>query len=196
MNTIETIIDMTINGPGDSDRHALVLFSLILQNKSKSVMELGVRSGRTTMPIFEACKITRASMISVDMNKPQFDYKILEEGYPNFKFVLSDSIIFLEKCVSNKVYFDFVFVDDWHDGIHVRRELDLLDALTDNKSLIVLHDLMYNNSQPYYNTSVGKNGDEFGNGGPFFAVNSLDKNVWEWCTIPVNNGLTILRKKE
>jgi glycosyltransferase involved in cell wall biosynthesis len=34
--------------------------------------------------------------------------------------------------------------------------------------------------------------DDFSNDG---SVKDLDLNKWEWSTIPVNNGLTILRKK-
>ena len=42
----------------------------------------------------------------------------------------------------------------------------------------------------YYTTTDG----EFGNGGPYGALKLLDRNKWEYCTIPYDHGLTILRK--
>jgi len=34
-----------------------------------------------------------------------------------------------------------------------------------------------------------------GGGGPYKALLELDMDKWEYATIPVNHGLTILRKK-
>ena len=46
----------------------------------------------------------------------------------------------------------------------------------------------------YYNPISAKD-TEWDEGGPFRAVNELDSTKWEWMTIPVNNGLTLLRKR-
>lgn len=194
MIDIQSLIEQTISHTGDSDRHAMTLFSLILQTKSKNILELGVRSGFTTRPMFAAAKLIGAKMTSVDLNRPNFDIAELTKDYSGYNFVLSEAIAFLQNEVVKGERYDFIFIDDWHCGLHVAKELELIDKLTDNTSIITLHDLMAH-SEPNYNTADIFNTGEFGNGGPYAAVNNLDKNAWEFCTIPVNNGLTILRKK-
>ena len=47
----------------------------------------------------------------------------------------------------------------------------------------------------YYPEGTEITDPEWANGGPYRAVKELDSNKWEYVTIPVNNGLTILRKK-
>ena len=65
-----------------------------------------------------------------------------------------------------------------------------------DRASILLHDLMGGNKHPDYFMPLDSNpADEWGEGGPYRAVNELDKNKWEWMTIPVNHGLTLLRKK-
>ncbi len=55
---------------------------------------------------------------------------------------------------------------------------------------------MGRNKHPDYFMPLDWNpADEWGEGGPYRAVEELDKNKWEWMTIPVNHGLTLLRKK-
>ena len=72
--------------------------------------------------------------------------------------------------------------------------IQFLICLSCNNSLILLHDLMGNNSQPNYYHPIDVTSGEWANGGPYEAVKNLPKDKWEWVTIPVNNGLTILRK--
>ena len=95
---------------------------------------------------------------------------------------------------ASKSYYDLVYIDDWHEYSHVKRELELIDKLIDNKSIILLHDLMAF-TYPVYHQPLEANKDtEWGEGGPTRAVFELNKDHWEWSTIPVNNGLTILRR--
>ena len=46
----------------------------------------------------------------------------------------------------------------------------------------------------YHLPLEGLKNSEWGEGGPTRAVFELDPERWEYATIPVNNGLTILRK--
>lgn len=202
MHLIELLINKTLLGTGDSDKHLMTLFSLAISINSRNILELGTRKGVTTLPLLIAAKLKNARLTSVDIE--QTTYIPPDELKDNWTFIKSDAIEFLEQ---NKTHYDLVYIDDWHDGLHVQKEINLLEKYIDKSSLVILHDLMYNNTQPNYNkdmagVTINKgqrkitlgNG-EFANGGPFFAVNSLDKEIWEWATIPVNNGLTILRKK-
>jgi hypothetical protein len=136
-----------------------------------------------------------ASLVSVDIENPSFTPP--DELKSHWNFVRSDAIQFLE---SNTTKFDIVFIDDWHEGNHVKKEIDLVDKFSDKSTIILLHDLMYGWKNPNYtNIDSGAQIDwgtpgEFDNGGPCRAVFSLDKNRWEWATLPFCNGLTLLRK--
>ena len=152
------------HGQGDSDKHLLTLYSIALQISAKSILELGVRSGLTTLPLICAAA-------------------------ENAGTVLQDVASFPDNR------FDLVYIDDWHSYDHVKMELEIINKLVTPSSIILLHDLMYSNAQPDYRSDVNTADPEWLNGGPYRAVAELDKDIWEWSTIPVNHGLTILRKK-
>lgn len=178
----------------DSDRHVLPLFALAVSLNAKRILELGVRYGDSTLPLLMAAKLTQGQLWSVDIAQTAF--KPDEDLSPYWSFIQSDAISFLEQTVEHGVgSFDLVFVDDWHGYRHVKRELELLDQLVTPRSIILLHDLMYGGTPPNYHSDVFESNPEFSEGGPYRAVNELDKNKWEWSTIPVDHGLTILRKK-
>jgi hypothetical protein len=57
-NLFSKIINFTLSEtPRDSDWHLMTLFSLVLQNKSKNILELGVRYGDTTEPMIAAASL-------------------------------------------------------------------------------------------------------------------------------------------
>ena len=90
---------------------------------------------------------------------------------------------------------DVAFVDDWHSYPHVKRQLELLDELVSPSSIILMHDLMYGNTDPFYHVDLSHHEGQWASGGPYRAVAELNPQFWEWSTLPWNNGLTILRKK-
>jgi predicted O-methyltransferase YrrM len=188
---ISTLIDLTLNEGKDSSQHYITLFALILSLKAKNVLELGVRNGNTTKPFLLGLDYVKGNLTSVDIeDNPYLRNKL--KDFTNWNFIVSDSIKFLESVKPGTIY-DLVFVDDWHDGLHVKKQLELIEKMITPSSLVVLHDCMCLNTQPNYHYYQDKEG-EFANGGPWRAIKELDKSVWEYVTIPVNNGLTILRK--
>lgn len=79
---------------------------------------------------------------------------------------------------------------------HVKRELELIDKISNENTIIFLHDLMGMSHHPHYFNPMSHNPEtEWGEGGPYRAVAELDLTKWEWMTLPVNHGLTLLRKK-
>ena len=178
-------------GTGDSDKHVLTLYAIALSLGAKNILELGVRSGATTLPLLTAAKKTGGGVTSVDINDT--DFSCPDEFKDTWTFVKSDAIQFLEKC-SNPPY-DMVYIDDWHAYSHVKREFELLDYLITPKTVILVHDLMYGNHEPYYHTDLTLQSGQWEEGGPYRAVAELNPQFWEFATIPVNNGLTIVRKK-
>lgn len=180
---------LTVNN--DSSAHYITLYAIALSIRAKRILELGVRGGETSFPLIAAARITGGHVYSVDINRTEF---MPEPGSP-WTFYLMDAISFLEGKAHAKEQYDLVFVDDWHSYPHVRRELELIAQLVTPTSVVLLHDLMAFNREPFYFNSVDEPAqNEFGLGGPFRAVSELDRTTWEWATIPVSNGLTLLRK--
>ena len=75
------------------------------------------------------------------------------------------------------------------------QELSLISDYVSSKDLILLHDLMYGNSQPHYRSVDAPQDKQWDKGGPYKAISGLNLDVWEYVTIPRCHGLTILRKK-
>lgn len=181
------------HGQDTTDRHLLTFFSLAVGINAKNILELGVRDGNSTLPWIVAAKETGGAVTSVDLEPTSWqcpkDYNIY------WSFVQSDAIKFLEEQVSANKQYDLIYVDDWHAYRHVKRELELIEHLVGPRSLVLIHDLMYMHADPHYRCELNTTDPQWAEGGPYRAVAELDTNVWEWSTIPVNHGMTILRKK-
>jgi hypothetical protein len=187
---IDNFCDKALYGNLDSDRHIITIFSIALASKGKTFVELGVREGHTTEPLYEAAKLNGGHLWSVDINIPT-EFKSNDK---NYTFSQKDSIEFLENWPKDKKI-DLVYVDDWHSYYHVKKQLELLDQLVGPSSVILLHDLMYGNTDPFYHSDLTLKEGQWAEGGPYRAVSELNPQFWEWSTLPWNNGLTILRKK-
>jgi len=160
---------------------------------AKRILELGVRDGNSTMPWLLAAKELGGFVDSVDLEPTSWQCPDLLKSY--WKFTQSDAIKFLEDCVTEETQYDLIYIDDWHSYAHVKRELELVENMITPSGIILLHDLMYNNSQPDYHMELNAADDQWAEGGPYRAVAELDPAIWEWATIPSNHGMTLLRKK-
>jgi len=197
LSRMDKFIDKALHGDGDSDRHFISLYAMALASRGKTYVELGVREGHTSEPLYEAAKANGGKLWSVDINHPTEYIPMHDNGFEDrdhYEFVQNDSIRFLEDWPKEKKM-DVVFVDDWHSYKHVKRQLELLDELVGPSSIILLHDLMYGNTDPFYHADLAYAGPQWDGGGPYRAVAELNPQFWEWSTLPWNNGLTILRKK-
>ena len=193
---MDKFIEKALHGEMDSDRHLISIYAMALASRGKTYVELGVREGHTSEPLYNAAKANGGKLWSVDLNQPT-EYTPVVNGFDDFKhyeFVQSDSIKFLEDWPRDHKM-DVVFVDDWHSYPHVKRQLELLDELVGPSSIILLHDLMYGNTDPFYHCDIAHGGPQWDGGGPYRAVAELNPQFWEWSTLPWHNGLTILRKK-
>jgi len=170
--------------------HVFTFFSIALQIKAKKILELGVRDGGSTYPFLVACKALNAQLTSIDI-VPLIG-SMPEDLKSNWTFIQSDAIKFLE---DNTESYDLVYVDDWHSYPHVKKELELINKFATPNTIILLHDLMGNSWPQYHSTLSAPADSEWGEGGPYRAVSELDPEVWEWMTIPVSHGMTLLRKK-
>ena len=190
---LEHVIFKTKFGTGDSDRHGITLFALALSIGAKRVLELGVRTGNTTLPFLMAAQETGGMVYSVDLDPTTFVCPADLKVYWNF--TQQDAHAWLHKACAEQQKFDLIYIDDWHSYEHVKKELEYAEQMTSPSGLIVLHDLMYTDAQPHYRSDPNCTDPQWAGGGPYRAVAELDPAVWEWVTVPVNHGLTILRKK-
>lgn len=189
----EFLLKKVTEGKGDSDKHLLTMYSIALSINAKNILELGVRNGDTTLPYLLAAKENNGYLESVDVNDSSFECPAELKNL--WSFYKTDAIEFLQdKVLENKKY-DLIYIDDWHSYEHVKKELELIDQLIRPGSVVLMHDLMYGNTCPYYHVDLTVCSPQWANGGPYRAVAELNPNFWEFSTIPSNNGLTILRKK-
>ncbi len=181
---MDKFIDKALHGDGDSDRHFISLYAMALASRGKTYVELGVREGHTSEPLYEAAKANGGKLWSVDLNEPA-EYKPYVNGFvdnTHYEFVRNDSIRFLEEWDKDKKM-DVVFVDDWHSYPHVKKQLELLDQCVGPSSIILLHDLMYGNTDPFYHVDLSHAGPQWDGGGPYRAVAELNPQFWEWSTL-------------
>jgi len=189
---LNNVINDVVNGNGDSDKHLMTLFSIALGTKSKKILELGVRDGKTTLPLLLAAKMNNGKVTSIDINDTIFTPPEELKEYLEFKKM--DALKYLEE-VSKDEPFDLIYIDDWHAYQHVKKELEYIDQMVSPRTVILLHDLMYGNHAPHYHSDLTLKHGQWEGGGPYRAVAELNPQFWEFSTIPVNNGLTLLRKK-
>jgi predicted O-methyltransferase YrrM len=190
---LQYLVAKTKYGNDTTDKHQLTFFALSMGIGAKRILELGVRDGNSTMPwLFTALELG-GTVDSVDLEPTR--WQCPDPLKPYWKFTQSDAIKFLEDCVANNTQYDLIYIDDWHSYAHVKRELELVENMITPSGIILLHDLMYNNSQPDYHMELDTEDAQWAEGGPYRAVAELDPAVWEWATIPSNHGMTLLRKK-
>jgi predicted O-methyltransferase YrrM len=166
---------------------------MAMQIHAKKILELGVRTGNTTLPFLCAAKELGGMVHSVDLDATTFQCPDDLRVY--WKFFQSDAIAWLEQQCTQGAQYDLIYIDDWHAYDHVRRELEIIDSMVTPSSIILLHDLMYSNAQPDYRSDLSTADAQWAGGGPYRAVADLDPEIWEWATVPINHGLTVLRKK-
>lgn len=190
-----SILDLeriTLEGKGDSDQHVLTLYAIAVGQKAKRILELGVRNGDSTRPLLLAAQKNGGLLTSVDILPTS--YKPSGQLLPFWKFIQKDALEFLKNDSPSEPY-DFIFVDDWHSYEHVKAEFEQIDRLVSPKTVILVHDLMYGNTCPYYHSDLTLTSGQWAHGGPYRAVAELNPQFWEFATLPYNNGLTLLRKK-
>jgi len=192
MDVLDLFVKRCMNGAFSTDRHLLTLFAIALACKGKTYIELGVKSGNTTMPILTAAYLNDGHLTSVDINNTSF--KVSAPLVSHWQFVKGDALTFLSKWEGP---IDFVFIDDKHSCGHIKKELELIGRWVGPPSVILLHDLMCEAHEPFYHSDISLPEDDlYGAGGPYRAVAELDTAIWEWATLPWGHGLTLLRRKD
>lgn len=187
---IDKLIEKTLTGTGDSDKHLVTLFGIALGCPGNVFIELGVRGGTTTEPLKLAAELKKGKLYSVDI--ADFD-QVNTKHWEFHKSCAIDFLLGWEREKKEKP--SLVYIDDWHAADHVKKELEILDRIVSPSTVILIHDTQYGGHEPFYHCDLHHAGDQWAGGGPYRAVAELNPQFWEFSTLPWNNGLTILRKK-
>lgn len=178
----------------DTSQHGITLFALAVSIRAKRVLETGVRNGGTTWPLLKAVAITGGKLTSVDIQDHGFRPPVpAEELSRLWDFVVQDALTFLK---DNNETYDLIYIDDLHTTDHLYKELLEVHRVANKSTVIVLHDLMHSGTHPEYNTKVMPQDNEFAGTGPHGGLMKFlnEHPDYEYATIPVNHGLTIMRK--
>lgn len=188
---IDLEIDKALYENNDTDQHGITLLAICCSIRAKNVLELGVRYGGTTRPLLKAMQITGGKLTSVDIM--DHGYRPEPELQKYWDFNLQDALSFLEQNQNQK--YDLIFIDDLHTTEHLYKELLIVDKMASKETVILLHDLMYT-KHPEYNVDIMPPGNEFEGTGPHGGLMKFleGRNNYEYATIPVCHGLTLLRK--
>ena len=179
LNAFNLMMQMTLKGEKDIDEHILTIFSLVMSMKPSVIIELGVRTARSTFPFLFAANLVDADVVSVDLNSINPDFNFPDHWKSGWSFHQKDAIKFLEEDLPGIMESDKVsmsgkskifYIDDWHSYEHVAKEINLISEFATPSDLIVLHDLMYYNSQPNYRSEKTPKDPQWGGGGPYKAI--------------------------
>jgi predicted O-methyltransferase YrrM len=110
-----------------------VLQALVRLTRPLNLLELGTFHGHTSRAL--------AGVMPENARLWTVDHERHHEGFEDARIVFwkSDAIAFLE---TERIPFDFAFVDDDHTKEHVEREIELLKLRMSPGGLIVLHDVI------------------------------------------------------
>ena len=164
--------------PSDINEHLPVLHALVLELNARHVIELGTRSGVSTVAFLYALETTGGTLTSVDIDDappiaPQ----------PNWTFVRGDD---RHPSVYTQLQpADIVFIDTSHHYGHTVTELNMYRWLVKPGGRIVLHDTEL--AWPEGASRVD---------GPYPVKRAVEEfcadTGYRWASLPNNNGLGIV----
>lgn len=125
----------------DINEHLLPLYSLVLWLNAKRVLELGVRTGESTLALGEGVLATGGRLYSVDIeDSPDAVRKADSCGFKaSWTFVKSDDIKFGLGWPKD-VLFDLIFIDTSHQYEHTKSEIEIFDPLLRPGGIMAFHD--------------------------------------------------------
>jgi predicted O-methyltransferase YrrM len=171
---------------GDIGEQLEILESIIIDNNLKSVLELGVREGVSTIHFLLALKKTNGKLISIDIEPCEEAIKLIKEFNCEdiWTFVQSDDI-----NINIFGLYDLIFIDTSHTYNHTLNELNKYSQLLKKDGFIILHDI----SNGYKDS---KNEETHGNQ-VTQAINDFNHyDDWDIIWKKELNGLAIMRKKK
>lgn len=135
-----TIGIMHDKSSADISYHLPVLSMLITEFNLKHVVELGVRTGNSTLVLLEAANRIGGRVLSVDVDPcPEAKNRVDKAGFSSvWKFLEGNDLEIRESDVLQPI--DFLFIDSSHLYKHTKAELEKYSAYLRGGSWIAFHD--------------------------------------------------------
>ena len=170
----DTPLEHQMVQPTDIHEHLQTLYLLTIELNLKNILELGTRTGESTIPLLLATKELGGTMTSVDIDscfeaKAKIKQMNLEKYW---NFIQNDDL-----SLTWDKEIDHLFIDTSHTYDQTLAELQKFEPFVRKGGLITLHDIM--SCPPVLD-----------------AVNDFltEKNNFRFYKFFHNNGLAILRK--
>lgn len=176
MNLYPTVRDT----PSDINEHLEFMRDLCVELDAKVVVELGVRTGVSTVAFLSAMEHTGGVVWSCDINRAFVHDEIAD--HPQWEFMWGDDLELADEAPEC----DVLFIDTSHHYIHTLAELAVYAPKT--RHVILLHDTQL--EHPY-------DAPEWP---PFPVRHAALEYVaanpeWDWFEYEHNNGLGVLTRK-
>lgn len=163
----------------DIHQHLVTLYNLVTGLKAKTVIELGVNTGESTIALLEAVYATAGKLISVDQQDLPQTRPMLERYSltGRWEFHMMNDIKFAAEVWPKGVQADLIFVDTSHQYEQTKNEIAAFEPILRPGGIMVFHDTVscYDGVQKPIN--------EF-----------LKTHKWSYENKTNCNGLGILRK--
>lgn len=126
----------------DINEHLPTLYQLAVEINAKVVIELGVRSGESTIAFLEAMHTTDGHLWSVDVDPCEgAKQKMKRYGLDDrWTFTVLDDISYGMSKWDRTKKADIVFIDTSHEYRQTQMELNVYDQIVRPGGLMILHD--------------------------------------------------------
>ncbi len=121
--------------PSDIVQHLPGLHNEVLIRSKPVVVELGVRTGNSTVALLAAVEKSGGKMYSVDFRTPKLPGCVLQ--HKQWHFIEGDDLAVRRKVPSE---IDVLFIDTSHEMIHTLAELVLFVPRVKCGGVVLLHD--------------------------------------------------------
>lgn len=174
IKNVESTLESLMIQPTDIHEHLQTLHMLTVELNLKNILELGTRTGESTMALLSAAKEVGGKMTSVDIDPcVEAKEKVKKLGLESYwNFIQSDDL----QLKWNETI-DHLFIDTSHTYEHTMSEFKKFEPYVRKGGLITLHDII---SHPPVLQAIND-----------FIAQRTDIRFYKFFH---NNGLGVLRK--
>lgn len=126
----------------DIHQHLVTLHNLVTALGAKTVIELGVNTGESTVALLEAVHATEGTLISVDIQElPNVRPMLTAYGLiGRWDFHLCDDIKFGREIWQRGKLADLIFIDTSHSFDQTTKEIEIYEPILRPGGIMVFHD--------------------------------------------------------
>ncbi len=122
--------ELQLDDQSDINEHLMTLYFIAKEFDCKNILELGVRTGKSTTALLKAASEIGGHLISIDIN----DCNIFEDSH--WTFIQSDDL-----DVDWNEPIDLLFIDAKHTYSHLTAELEKFEPFVGKDGFIIIHDI-------------------------------------------------------